>query len=190
MTINSTEHLPDEILAAYLDGALSSSEQGAAETHFADCRACRGRLLRASEAVTNRNPRSRRLPLASGVAVAAAAVAVVFFNVPDPAPEPPTLRNGQVDAAVIAVVQPPLGAEVVSPVRFVWHSFRPDLRYRFTITTTEGIEVWTTDTTDTVLVQPQNVELMDGDTYLWYVDALLADGSSISTGVSDLTLRR
>jgi hypothetical protein len=62
-----------------------------------------------------------------------------------------------------------------------WAPIEPDARYLLTVTTAEGDSVWELMTADTSAAVP--IALEPGGEYLWYVDALLPDGSSASSGV-------
>jgi predicted anti-sigma-YlaC factor YlaD len=101
---------PEELLAGYVDGALTDEEQAAVDAHLATCETCREELELAGHAVTalasleeepmpfgvmnpvtteiGRRTRSRRTPWqtrlqwAAGLAAAAAVVALVAIELP------------------------------------------------------------------------------------------------------------
>ena len=64
---------------------------------------------------------------------------------------------------------------------FVWGSQVDRPLYRLTVTDGSGGAVWLGDTSDTTLVLPADVMLEPGRTYFWYVDALDAQGGSLTT---------
>lgn len=175
----------DHEMAAYLDRALSPDRQRDAEAHFADCYECRQRLLNASRAVSTApgsGSAARRVLPWAGLAAAAVA-ALLLVQGPGAPPVDPLLRDdGQ--RTLIRAIDPGPGESVSQPVRFVWHSVGPEVRYRLTVTTTEGVEIWTHEGSDTVAVQPTSPRWRSNQTYMWYVDALLDDGTSVTTGVT------
>ena len=57
-----------------------------------------------------------------------------------------------------------------------------DLLYHLTLTDPAGHALWLHETSDTAVAPPPNVSLTPGRTYYWYVDALDAGGSSLTTG--------
>ncbi len=61
--------------------------------------------------------------------------------------------------------------------------------YVLTVTDENGDVVWTAETSDTSLVLPRGVDLKSGSRYYWYVDALLDDARSSTTGVREFTIR-
>lgn len=68
-------------------------------------------------------------------------------------------------------------------LRFVWRSAGPAATYRLTLTDPSGAPVWTSSAPDTAVVLAETVKLEGGRAYFWYVDALLPDGRSATTGV-------
>ena len=101
---------PEELLAGYVDGALTDDERAAADAHLATCETCREEIELAHQAVTalasleeesvpfgvmnpvtaeigrrtrgQRTPRRGRLQWAAGLAAAAALVALVAVSLP------------------------------------------------------------------------------------------------------------
>ena len=128
-----------------------------------------------------------------------AAAAAVTLVVTDPFAQDdtrePTLRgpNTPLDVGdrMVAVIVPEDGASVRrTDLSFVWRSVEADARYRFTLTNVLGEDIWSVDTADTVLIVPDDVSLQPGESYLWYVDALLLDGRSVTTGTRRIELAR
>jgi hypothetical protein len=57
--------------------------------------------------------------------------------------------------------------------------------FRFTLTGQSGEPLWFHETSETSVSLPSEVELRPGETYFWYVDVLLPDGRTGTTGVLD-----
>jgi hypothetical protein len=51
------------------------------------------------------------------------------------------------------------------------------------VTGSDGDSLWAAHTSDTAITLPESIAADSGVTRHWYVDALLADGSSRSTGM-------
>ncbi|HEX4628310.1 MAG TPA: zf-HC2 domain-containing protein [Gemmatimonadales bacterium] len=186
-------HLASTELAGYLDSRLAAADRARIEAHLADCAACRGELIDAGRLLKSLpERRSRFMWGAAGAAgVAAAVVAlVVARSGPQVGSLRPGERGGDAGTPAIAVVRPGSGA-IVSPSapEFVWHPAGADAQYRVTLTTERGDVVWaSTVLADTVRVVPASVRLRGGQEYFWYVDALLPDGRSATSGVRRFTV--
>lgn len=192
MSETNDPHLRDDVLAAYLDGALPAAERRVAEDHLAECATCRDELVLMSKLIADRAPRRRWPRLAASVgAVAAAVIAFAVIGPWRTAPGPGAARDGrmrestQVDGAgkrAVTVVMPAEGETVTPPaVRFVWHPFAPNATYLLKVA--DDSSSWKFDTADTTFVLPDSVQLERGRSYHWWVDALTADGRTASTSV-------
>ncbi len=193
MSETNDPHLKDDLLAAYLDGALAATERRIAEDHLAGCATCRDELVDISKLVADRS-RVRRWPRL-GASVAAVAAAAIAFAVVGPwraAPGPSTAPGDRmrestvVDGAsrrAVAVVTP-AEAETVRPdtLRFAWRAVAPNATYLLKLADETSVR-WTIDTADTTVALPDSVHLERGRSYNWWVDALTADGRVVSTGV-------
>jgi len=178
-------HVHDIDIAGYVDGALEPAARARVETHLADCASCRADALAALRSV--RQPR-RALTVGAPVLVAAAALAiwVVGRDRSDVVRYGrDSLRTGS-DVAALAVV----GVDTTSAhrVRFVWRSAAADASYRLTVLTVAGDPVWSGATGDTVLALPPTVRLARATAYYWFVDALLRDGRTLTSGSQPLML--
>ena len=194
-TVSETNdpHLKDDVLAAYLDGALPAAERRVAEDHLAECVTCRDELVDSSKLVAGRAPVRRWSRVAaSAVALAAAAIAFAVLGPWRVAPGPGTptrdiMREstlvGGTSGRPVAVVAPAEG-EVVKrdTLRFTWHSMAPNATYLLKLSDETSVR-WTIDIADTTVTLPDSVHLDPGRSYHWWVDALTADGRVASTGV-------
>jgi hypothetical protein len=87
-------------------------------------------------------------------------------------------------------VTPAEGASVRGDsVAFLWRSEGSDVHYVLTVTDQNGDVVWTEGTQDTIIVPPREIGLKPDGVYFWYVDALLADARSSTTGVREFIIR-
>jgi len=193
-------HLEDDVLAAYVDGALPAAERRNAEEHLAECATCRDELVGISKLVAGRAP-VRRWPrlAASLAAVAAAAIAFAVvgpWRVASGPSTPPGDRMrestlvGGASGRAVAVVTPAEG-ETVTPdtLRFAWRAVAPNATYLLKLADEASVR-WTKDTADTTLTLPDSVHLDPGRSYHWWVDALTADGRVASTGVRQFRTSR
>ena len=184
------DHLSAEQLAAYVGRSLSPDEQAAAVEHLAGCPQCRDEALATARVLRSERTRKVTRVGASVATVAVLAVAVVVYS-----PSTPTgsteliLRDGDPASAPASIgVHAPLSTAEAGVIVFSWQSVGPDVRYRFSLTRSDGSEVWNGGTVDTTLILPPDVALSAGETYFWWVDALLLDGRSVTTDVQPLTI--
>jgi hypothetical protein len=85
----------------------------------------------------------------------------------------------------------PIGPQTTGDnILFVWHRPSPGATYRFTLTDERGAKIWVGSTNDTTLVIPKQFALVRKQTYNWFVDALLPDGSSATTGITSFQVVR
>jgi hypothetical protein len=64
--------------------------------------------------------------------------------------------------------------------RFVWRAVGKAERYLLVVVDSAGAEVFASETGDTAFVLPDSVHLTRGNTYLWWVQARLADQSTVT----------
>ena len=192
MSETNDPHLKDDVLAAYLDGALPTAERRVADNHLADCAACRDELVGMSKLVAGRGPVRQWPRLATSIAaVAAAAIAFAVIGPWRTAPGPSTAPGDRLrdstpadggTGRAVRVVTPAEGETVTRrALRFVWHPFAPNATYL--VKMADDTSSWKFDTADTTLALPDSVQLERGRSYTWWVDALTADGRTASTGV-------
>ena len=91
----------------------------------------------------------------------------------------------------VEIVAPQLNAVVSrTPLTVVWRRGRDDARFTVTLLDSRGDVRWLTSTRDSVTTVPDSVTLSPDSTYLLYVDALRADGSSGRSSPRSFTIRR
>ena len=190
----SSTNMGDALLAAYLDRGLGDEERDGLEDHLAGCDECRGRLLAAIGTLGGERRRKRALTASSAAAVAVV-MAGIFFLVPSsPTPGTPQLRGSASDTpediAALEAVSPGDGTIVAAgSALLVWRSVDGVARYRITVSDPESDVVFEQDVPDTVVALRSIGSLVAGEAYVWYVDALLPDGTSVTTGVRSFTVR-
>lgn len=191
---NGRHPAPDE-LSAWLDGSLSETDRTRIDAHVARCDDCRDDVVEVMR-LFRPDVRRRAWPVAAGIAAAALAAILVFAPWEPSGPTGPVFRGP--DAAVPDERAPAPG--IVHPadesttdlrgVHFGWRAAAPEATYRLTLTDDTGNVVWTASTTDTLLTLPPDSALDPAATYFWYVDALLPDGRSVSSGVHEFRTSR
>ena len=189
VTLTDTAHLSPEIIAAYLAGESTEAERRTVQYHLLDCANCRQDVAEATALTAD--PRPRRW---AAIAIpAAAAAAALFLMLPGQGgpPNGVTVRGpGSEGVPQFAVVTPADGAPVIADsLVFVWRSEGPGAHYVLTVTDESGDVVWTAATADTLLVPPRAVGFASGRRYYWYVDALLDEARSSTTGIREFTIR-
>ena len=189
MALTDPQHLSPELIAAYLAHETSAEEHRAAQRHLVGCAECRQDVAEA--AALTADPRPRRW-IAIGIPAAAAAVAL-FLLLPGQAGRPDgmvTRGPGNEGVRQFSAVMPAEKAPVsVDSLIFLWRSEGHGAHYVLTVTDESGDVVWTAETSDTSLELPRGVALKSGHRYYWYVDALLDDARSSTTGVREFSIR-
>lgn len=209
-------HLDDFDIARYLDGVVSGAEKQQFEAHLADCALCAASLASAyrmmdaveaettapaptpaalaeTERVVTSAPRPAlrlvhqpaiRWVAAAVVVMGLAVVAYFQMNQPDAA----RFRAGQADAGLVATT-PEEGATVdAASLQFVWEPLGGTDAYWVTVYTAEGVVRWKDYTKAISLALPDSVLLEPGATYLWNVEAVQQDGTTIRTDLYAFTL--
>jgi hypothetical protein len=181
-----TEHPSAEDIAAYLSGRLAPASSEALERHLVECAECRQVVTSARRVLrTHRAP--KRLVWMVPSSAAAILLIAILIRVPASTVGDEPLRSdsgaaGSESALTIAVVAPRDG-EVVQgrPIVFVWRAQNGGPLYRLSLTEASGRQMWSGETTDTTLSLPAEVPVVGGQTYFWSVDALGADGRSLTS---------
>lgn len=188
-------HLTSEDVAAYLDDALSESDSARIQRHLAACDACRSEISSVSQ-LLDRAPRARRR-FAAFPALAAAAVVIVVLGraAIDRNSTSEQLRGNATPAVHEGVpgfraVVPRDQLNVRDGAVFVWRPPLPGASYRFVLTDEQGGMIWTGATNDTTVTLPASTLLRQDQRYHWFVDAVLPDGSSATTGITSFQVVR
>lgn len=171
-------HLDPHEVTGYLEAALSTPDRGRVEAHLADCEECAAELV----AVGRLRGRTRAPTRWLGAAAAAAAVVAVVLLGPrvtrKPGETPSPVRGDSVSA--LRLVAPSDGADLAGAPVFAWRSVPGAAAYRIMVSRADGDSVWAATTRDTTARPPQEALAAQAEPYYWYVDALLADGRSVS----------
>jgi len=191
----TADHLPAEDLAAYLSRGRRAPAFQRVQAHLADCADCRHEATHIAR-VVRAEARGRMLRWTGGGVAAAAAVLVLAVWTGGHRRAPDTnITRGPVRSPVeVTAVAPlaPLGE--VSPAArelvFAWRPVPGAVEYRLTLSNATGGTLWRRATTDTTLVLPVEVSLARGVPYYWYVDALVADGGSVTSGAREFHVHR
>ena len=190
--------LDEEALAAFASGtaALRRAEIVA---HLAACARCRHAVVSLAGAMDDPKVAAELSRLETSrlshrvrwmaAGVAAAALLLILF-VPQFSDRTstggPPLRGGE-GAATLSAVAPAEGEVVrAESVAFVWHPLVTGVQYRITVTDALGDVIWSAPSSDTTLAPGGAAGLQPGRIYFWYVDALLPDGRSATSGVRRL----
>jgi anti-sigma factor RsiW len=183
------EHLTSEQLGAYLANTLDPLERANVERHLVVCSDCRRELVEAHRAISTAPDVRRTKAGWYGVAGLAAAAAVLLVIWPREQFRPASTaieRNAPAVAAAgaLTIVSPIPSGELDSSTRsFTWNR-NDDASYRITITDSAGRSIWSGNTQDTTIAVPASVQLERGARFFWYVDALRADGRSVTSGIN------
>jgi hypothetical protein len=184
------DHMTDLELAAYLDGSLGKADQSRVEDHLASCAECRNHVVSAKALLGRTQPRSRPV---FGVAAALAAAAVVAFLLANPR----SLQRQRPDTSLIRAESSHSGLTAYTPsgqiprsnLSFVWGAAPAATAYRLTVTDDGGATIWSVSAVDTTATMPDAIRVVPGKQYYWVVDALAADGSTVSTGLRNFDIR-
>lgn len=186
VTDRPIEHLTAQELAAFLDRQLPNDDRRRVASHLHCCTQCRLDLSRASAALGRYRSRRRRVAWIGAVAAAAvvAGLLLVPGSISGPRDDGSRVRGGGPEGTVLFETTSPGDGDVVGTAGlvFTWRSAALEARYELTITDLRGDPVWTAPSSDTLLALSPDVVLTPGETYYWYVDALL-DGARSTTTV-------
>ena len=195
MTATAGGHITSEEAAAYLDNTLSEAECARIKAHLADCDPCRAEIVEVSKLLAGA-PRSRRRYVAISALAAAAVLAVVLVRPSIDSTTPAGALRGRdapstAEGASVLQAIAPIGAQAnATGIVFTWHPALSGATYRFTLTDDRGGRIWVGSTSDTTLALPRETTVIENRDYHWYVDALQADGSSATTGITSFRVVR
>lgn len=190
-----TAHLSATDVAAYLSGRAGADSRVRIQAHLAECADCREEAIGASRILgaEHRSRSTRRVLLASVGLAAVLALVIVTRTAPVHSVESATrgTAGGASAESKVSVVGPLGGfAQAGGIPTFVWRSIPGAMEYRFTLTDVDGKVLWTRATPDTLLTPPLDVPLGTERAYYWFVDALLADGNSVTSGAKEFHIGR
>ena len=184
-------------IAAYLDDRLPEPAKARLQAHLAECTDCRDEVVELIELMETHERTGRRrwiLPVVGAAAVAAVVLLVAVPTVREEVEGPPIVRAPQAapDREAVRAI------EVASPheerpiertsLAFSWEPVTSDASYRVTVTDSSGIPIWNAETDQTRISPPPDVALDAGASYLWFVDAVLPDGTTATSGVRPLKI--
>ena len=125
----------------------------------------------------------RRYAVAASVIVVLGAAALWRFVNQDSAD---VLRGVE---SPVTLVQPTGDVAVGGARRFIWRRVADAERYTLVVVDTAGAEVFASETTDTSAALPDSVRLLQGRTYLWWVQARRSDQSSVTAVTQRVTIK-
>jgi hypothetical protein len=161
-----------------------------------ECQACRDEaadLIAIMQRGNRRKVRKFAVPLAAAAAVIG--VLLVGPSLSDRTDEsgerlrdPETALREEGTLEVRSVT--PMSQAVVEPgsLEFAWETVEEGAFYRLTVTDETGEPLWSLETVETSATLPSEVELRSGRVYFWFVDVLLEDGRTGTTGVLSFEL--
>lgn len=180
--VPADRHVPSETLAGFIDRRLDAAAGTVVIEHLADCAECRREWMDARRALQPR--RARRVAgITVGLAAAASLLVAVWPSGRAGLDEADRVRAGGDTPALVAYG--PLGEIATSTIELVWGSAGAEAAYRVAITTTDGSPVWRASTADTTAAPPDTLQFAPATAYRWWVDALLPDGTTRTTGVRE-----
>ena len=179
------DHPPPDLIARYLDGALREPAQGQVGQHLLDCVRCREEMVAVRQTLRG-HQRRKRLAIAVPMAVAAAGALLLLAPRGEPGADD---RFRSTTDQRIPVVRPENGAVVTADTIWLeWRSAEPVIQYHLTVTDETGDAIVDQEVRDSRFPVLPDGQLEPGRTYLWFVDALYADGQAASTGVYRFTI--
>ncbi len=188
-------HLPVEEMSRFEAGVVDRASRDRIYTHLASCPECRTEAVEVHRILRGHN-RARKVPRLLGTAVGLAAMITVVVVLQAPTHSmPAAVTRGVPEArAGVLLLHPlaPLGeiSAAAGPLTFIWRPVSEAVEYHLTVTDQVGRTLWTRNTRDTTLLPPLEVALARGFSYFWFVDALLPNGESVTTGTREFRISR
>lgn len=186
-------HVAPEEIAAYVDRAVTSEARARIQAHLAACHECRAEVMdvsRMSHTLSgSRGVRHTVIPAAAAAAAAAAvaAAAVVLMLVWPRDVRELEMREAPITTTISPRALAPVGAVDSVPL-LVWSAVPSADRYQVRLFDTEGTLIWDRETMDTTAVVPAR-QLRPGLSYFWKVEAQTGFGRSVSTELTEFTIR-
>ena len=179
--------MTDMLIASYLDRRMSDAERERFENHLAECPECRRAVIEADTLIKRVRPTWRGNAMI-GLVAAALVLVAVDLTVQHTRKPTPTRAVRSVDSGLTAYG--PMGDVTRSGLRFVWSPLAGAISYKIAVVDATSQPVWSTTASDTTIALPASVSLHAGETYMWVVDGLAADGTTHSTGLHEFRLNR
>ena len=193
-----TDHLSIMDAAAFVDGRLSRLQRLEAEAHLSHCAECRAEIADVSNLLASAPLRRVRRPAALWSAAALASAAALVFLVARPtsdlsqrsaARSPERAPTGvPLPATLEARVPAAMSTVGREELHFVWRH-DDGATYHVFVADAAGAPLFDLITRDTSVTPPRSVVLLPGVRYYWYVDALRANGTSLSSGPNAFSIR-
>ena len=187
-------------VAALADGTLDAASRARALTHVATCVHCRRAVASVAEALLD-GPITHEIEIVEGrrhpgrhlfrIAVPLAAAAIVLLLVWSPARDNASAHRGDQAAAAgsVPVLLGPIGT-VARASQLRWSSVAGADRYRMTLFNAQGVVVYETQVSDTLVVLPDSVRLVPGQPYLWKVEARTGWDRWLASELVEFTISR
>ena len=176
-----------EALLALAERRGPKAERVGRLNHVMACSACREELdlLRAIVAARPR-PRVGLAPMAVAAGLALIIGAGAIWQAARDRQASPDVMRGAVES--LTAVAPAADWPAERPIIFTWRSAEGAIAYRLELVDGVGDSVWEGTVGDTVLALPAGIALQPGQTYSWWVEARLADGTSRTSTVISFTI--
>jgi putative zinc finger protein len=177
-------HLDPGEVARHAAGTASPDERARVEAHLAECESCTGEVVAAWRFAGRRRIRGGWIAIGTA---AAALLAGVLLWAPRPSGTGPVVRGHEPAGGgqALAIVSPVDRAVVGPDIALTWRSRPGVATYKLSVTGADGDSVWASITRDTVAQLPTSLGLAKGASYFWYVDALLAEGRGVTSGIHE-----
>lgn len=191
--LSDPNSLSPEQIAAFIDGRVSNEERALIEAHLADNPAARAELVDAARIVAKApGRRASRMRFAPIAAIAAAAVFAIVLLKPGSsetrsAPQPAERRGVTEQARAIEMVSPLEGGTLDSHGAFTWHAVDGG-SYTIFVLDEAGKTIFQGSIIDTVQPMPAALLKNGAGRYYWSVDALMSDGSSVTSGAREFVV--
>jgi hypothetical protein len=182
------EHATSSAVAAYLDQRLPPAERTRLVRHLIVCEECRLEVSETQALLARRG--RRRWFAAAGLIAAAALLVLVLRPIVAPSDPPPSIAVREGGSSAMLTAYGPVGEVEGDSLRLLWGAAPGATVYRVTVTAAGGRALWSGSIPDTSTTLPDSVRLEAGVMYYWVADALLANGTTRSTGLRGFQIVR
>lgn len=136
-------------------------------------------------AVPARYSPSRRWYALAASLVAVAVTSVWLASRPNTV-DGEVFRGNDSPVRLVSPVQEPVAPRAA---RFVWRRVDKARNYTLVVVDTTGTEIYAATTSDSAITLPDSIQLVPGEAYLWWVQASMSDGSTLTAVTERLTVR-